>query len=205
MLKSRFNTEYISVKIGIVFSKLGISPNIWTLFALIPALGGFAALLHGELLYGFILFFISGFIDAIDGAVARVTGSVTAKGAFLDGIIDRYVEILLYMGLLFYLLDKDAEFLSIHSSVWVTLLIFGAMMPSFVTAYADHRKVVTKAQEHRRMAGFLERAERLILLYVGMILGYFNDPWLVYMIVLTGLLANITAIQRIWFVLKFRE
>ena len=202
MLKSYFNTEYISVKIGIIFTRLGISPNTWTLLALIPAVLGFATLSlcpqnPQNLIIGLGFFVLAGFIDAIDGAVARVTGSETAKGAYLDGIIDRYVEILLYLGLLIYGI----------SSFWICMLIFGAIMTSFTRAYADHRKIITDEGDLKRMGGILERFERLMLIFSGMLLtGYFAEPvYLTYAVILAAILANITALQRIFFVVRYEN
>ncbi|OYT53869.1 MAG: CDP-alcohol phosphatidyltransferase [Candidatus Altiarchaeales archaeon ex4484_2] len=204
MIKSRLDVEWFSVKAGTLFARLGLSPNIWTLMALVPASVGFFALYQGYLLWALVLFIISGAIDAIDGAVARVTGSVTELGAFLDGVIDRYVEILLYIGLLFYLKTVD-EVLLVPYEVWIVLLVYGALMPSFVRAYADHRKVITGGKEHKRMGGLLERAERLTLIYVGMLLGLFQGLWLLYIVILTAILANFTALERIYYVLSHHK
>jgi len=200
MIKSMIDVEWASVKLGMLFSKTGISANAWTLLALAPAIIGFMSLHQHNLLLGLVLFILSGLIDAIDGAVARVTKSVSNLGAFLDGIIDRYVEILLYFGMLFYL---SAEVGSYLLGFWVTLLVFGALMPTFVRAYADHRNVVTEPEEHRRMGGFIERFERLVLIYVGMFLGLYNTVWLFYAIVAVAVLSNLTAIQRIFFVVNY--
>lgn len=203
MLKSKTNVDAISVKIGIAFSRVGLSPNAWTVLALIPAFIGFLSLIYSELLYATLLFILSGFIDAIDGAVARVTGAVTNLGAFLDGIIDRYVEILLYLGLLFFLINNSLQEFFIPHIYWVLLLVFGATMTTFVRAYADHRKVVTEPEDHRRMGGLLERAERLTILFGGMLLGSFYPVVLVYSTAAVAVLSNLTAIQRIIFVLRF--
>lgn len=204
MLKSLFDTERISVKLGMIFSRVGLSPNMWTLLAIFPAILGFITLaICHNLFESFFYFLAAGVIDAIDGAVARVTSRVSAMGAFLDGVIDRYVEFLLYLGLLFYLMAKAPEFI-VPSYVWIVFLVFGAIMPTFVRAYADHRKVVTEPMDLRRMGGLLERAERLILLYIGLLLGLFNPSWLLYVVVAVSVLANFTAFQRIWFVLHYR-
>ena len=205
MIKSRFDTERVSVKIGLVFSRFGISPNTWTVMSLIPAVLGFITLVVFNNLPASLFFFIlSGGIDAIDGAVARVTRSISALGAFLDGVIDRYVEILLYTGLLFYLFHKDVS--GIPNPFLICLLIFGALMPTYIRAYAHHRGVVTDPTDQRRMGGILERAERLTLIYIGMFLGSVSgDIWLIYVIALTAVLANITALQRLWFVVSYAE
>lgn len=195
----------MSVRIGMLFSKAGLSPNAWTLLALLPAVCGFAALVYGQLLLGAVLFLLSGLLDAIDGAVARVTGAVSNLGAFLDGVIDRYVELLLYLGLLAYLSVSWAPQILFPHAFWIVLLVSGALMPTFVRAYADHRNVVTEPEDHRRMGGMVERAERLGLLFAGMALGYFNTTFLVYMIAATAVLSHVTALQRIRFVLGFSK
>jgi len=205
MLKSRFDTERISIRIGIIFSKVGLSPNVWTLIALLPASIGFLFLLYGEVIIAALFFIFSSFIDAIDGAVARVMGSVTDMGAFLDGIVDRYVEILLYVGLLSYLLSYAVpEFLVPHP-FWISLLVFGALMPTYVRAYADHRGIVTEPEDLKRMGGVMERAERLVLLLAGMVLTIFDPAYLVYAIAATTVLANITALQRVVFAITYKK
>jgi len=202
MLKAKLDTDRLSIKLGMVFAHLGISPNAWTVIAIIPAVLGLITLYYGMLLEGLILFFLSGFIDAIDGAVARVTSRVSALGAFLDGVIDRYVEFLLLIGLLFYLAGKPVFLLP--TSFWIALLIFGSIMPSYVRAYADHRKVVTDARDHKRMGGLLERAERLTLIYMAMFAGLYHPVLMVYVLAATGILANYTAFQRIWYVVRYK-
>ena len=192
MLKSNLDTNWISVKIGKVFSKFGISPDTWTIISLVPAVLGFVSLYYHNLIGGMVLFLISGIIDLIDGSVARITGTASDMGAFLDGIVDRYVEILLYTGLLLYGVD----------AIWIVLLVFGGMMPTYVRAYADHRKVVTDPLDHKKMGGLLERSERLNLILLGMFIGHFNDAWLTYVIILVVILANLTAFMRIRFVLR---
>jgi phosphatidylglycerophosphate synthase len=205
MLKASGASGGTSVKLGMIFSKAKISPNAWTLIALLPAIAGFIALLYGQLLSGALLFIISGLMDAIDGAVARVTGTVSNFGAFLDGIIDRYVELLLYLGLLFFLNNNYAPEIFFPHVYWVALLIAGALMPTFVRAYADHRKVVTEPEDQKRMGGLVERAERMGLIFAAMILGYFNPVFLIYLIAATAVLSHVTALQRIYFVFKFRK
>ena len=178
----------------------GLSPNAWTIISLLPALAGLAALAMHHLATGLLLFGLSGAIDMVDGAVARSTGKATARGAFLDGVVDRYVELLLCLGLLLYL--GRFEFFGLPSEAWFVLLIFGSIMTSFVRAYADHRGVVKDPGELKRMGGLLERMERLMLLYTGMLLGLFDPQWLMVAIAATAVLANATALQRIVFAFR---
>jgi len=111
----------------------------------------------------------------------------------------------LYFGLLFFLLNNYAPEIFVPHVYWVALLIFGALMPTFVRSYADHRNVVTEPEDHKRMGGLVERAERLGLIFAGMILGYFNTSFLIYMVAATAALSHVTAIQRILFVIRFSK
>ena len=199
MLKAKFKSEQTDRLAG-GLACLGLSPNAWTVLSLVPALAGMAALVYGRLAWGLVLFSLSAFIDIVDGTVARVTHQSTTKGAFIDGVVDRYVEMLLYLGLLVYV--GRGEYLGLPNEVWFMLLFFGSLMTTFVRAYADHRGLVKGEAELKKMGGLLERFERLMLLYAGMFLGLFNTSWLMMVIVITSVLANATALQRIAFALR---
>ena len=192
MLKSRLVDGRKVDRLLAGLARLGLSPNSWTALALAVAIWGFLALVGRQLLLG-----------VVDGAVARTAGQTSAAGAFLDGVLDRYVEALLILGLLFYI-GPEAEFI-IPIGAWAGILIFGAVMTSFVRAYADHRGLV-KDQEvlAKNMGGLLERGERLILIYAGMMGALlFGDGWLLGAIVLAAFLSNLTAVQRIALAMKY--
>ncbi|KUK43694.1 MAG: CDP-alcohol phosphatidyltransferase family protein [Methanothrix sp.] len=184
-------------------SRLGLSPNAWTALALAVAIGGFFALVGHRLLLGLLLFLISGALDMVDGAVARTTGRASAEGAFLDGVLDRYVEALLILGIFFYLGPETSFFIPIGA--WIAILIFGAVMTSFVRAYADHRGLVKDQRVLAKdMGGLLERAERLTLIYSGMVGALlFGNGWLLGAIVLAAVLSNLTAVQRIFLAIRY--
>ncbi len=195
MLKSRLKPEDTDRLIKPLAS-LGLSPMAWTMLAIIPALAGLLMLSMHNLVWGLILFALAGAVDLVDGAIARTMNQVTVLGAYVDGVLDRYVEFLLYLGLTVYL--GPGEFFGLPGYVWMMLLLFGALMTTFVRAYADHRGIVKDQAELKRMGGVLERGERLALLYMGMLLAAFwGDLWLEGAIVIVALLANFTALQRI--------
>ena len=139
MLKATLRSERTDRLAG-GLAALGISPNAWSLISLLPAIAGLFALVMHHLAIGLAMFALSAFIDIVDGTVARVTNQVTDKGAFIDGVVDRYVELMLYLGLLIYV--GRGEFLGLPNEAWIVLLIFGGLMTSFVRAYADHRGIV---------------------------------------------------------------
>jgi len=199
MLKANLRSEKTDRLAG-GLGRLGLSPNTWTLLSLVPALLGLVALIMHQLAYGLVLFALSAFIDIVDGTVARATNQATDRGAFMDGVVDRYVELLLYIGLLLYV--GRGEFMNLPNEAWFMVLMFGALMTSFVRAYADHRGIVTDPDDLKRMGGLLERLERLMLLYAGMFLGLFNTEWLMAVIAITAVLANATVLQRIVFAMR---
>jgi phosphatidylglycerophosphate synthase len=202
MLKATLRSEKTDRLAG-GLAAIGLSPNAWTLISLVPALAGLTALVMHQLALGLAMFALSAFIDIVDGTVARVTNQVSDKGAYIDGVVDRYVELMLYLGLLIYI--GRGDFLGLPNEVWIVLLIFGGLMTSFVRAYADHRGIVKDPGEVKRMGRLLERLERLMLLYFGMFLGLFDIQWLMAVIALTALLANATALQRIRFALRAKS
>ena len=202
MLKATLRSEKTDRLAG-GLAAIGLSPNAWTLISLVPALAGLVALVMHQLALGLAMFALSAFIDIVDGTVDRVTNQVSDKGAYIDGVVDRYVELMLYLGLLIYI--GRGEFFGLPNEVWIVLLIFGGLMTSFVRAYADHRGIVKDPGELKRMGGLLERLERLMLLYFGMFLGLFDIQWLMAVIALTALLANATALQRIRFALRAKS
>jgi archaetidylinositol phosphate synthase len=199
MLKSRLPAEKTD-RLLWPFTKIGLGPNSWTALCLAPAGAGFLSLCSHHLAAGLIFFVISGFIDMVDGAVARANNSSTAFGAFIDGVLDRYVEMLLCLGLILYLGPDVYVLMPIY--VWMAILIFGSTMTSFVRAYADHRGLVKDPLLLKNMGGILERAERLILLYLGMLLGIIDQQWLAWTIVLGAVLSNATVVQRIFFAIR---
>ncbi len=175
---------------------IGLSPMGWTMLAILPAVMGLFMLYSHNLGWGLIFFALAGAVDLVDGAVARSLNQVTVLGAYVDGVLDRYVEFFLYLGLMIYL--GPAAFFGLPGYIWIMLLLFGALMTTFVRAYADHRGLVKDQAELKRMGGILERGERLALLYLGMLLAVFwGELWLQAAIAIVALLANLTALQRI--------
>ena len=119
--------------------------------------------------------------DVLDGRVARLRGRETKFGAFLDSTMDRYSDMVLYMGLmiLYARLDRTPPMVL----VWV------AAFGSFMTSYARAR---AESLIPRCTVGLLERPERLILLIVGAIADQLVPAlWII------AVLSNVTALQRL--------
>jgi phosphatidylglycerophosphate synthase len=209
MLKTSF-AEFcnrVSIRLGIIFSKIPISANAWTLLSLIPALLGFVLLVYHQMENALILFAVSALMDAIDGGVARVTGTVSNLGAYLDGMMDRVIEGLLLIGIMLHGIPEIAiGGYFIPSYVWVMLLLFfGSAMVSYSRAYAVYRRVLRDNKKISRMPGILERAERLVLIFLGMLLYQFDPFYLTYAIILAALLSVVTVMQRVFFTIRNAE
>jgi CDP-diacylglycerol---glycerol-3-phosphate 3-phosphatidyltransferase len=119
--------------------------------------------------------------DMLDGRVARLRGRETKFGAFLDSTMDRYSDMVLFMGfmILYARMDRTPHMVL----VWV------AAFGSFMTSYARAR---AESLVQRCTVGYLERPERIVLLVVGAV---FNRMSLVLWII--AILSNVTAIQRV--------
>ena len=124
---------------------------------------------------------LASLFDMLDGRVARLRGRPTTFGAFLDSTMDRYSDMVLYMGLLILYARVDRTPYMIL--VWV------AAFGSFMTSYARAR---AESLIPRCTVGLLERPERIVLIVIG---ALFNRMTAVLWIV--AVLSNLTALQRI--------
>ncbi len=179
----------ISIKVGLLFSKTGLSPNGWTLLVIIPTIISLYYLLQQKFLIAAAFLLVSAFLDFVDGSVARVMGKVTKFGAYLDTIMDRYVEAIIILGLLFCGLPS----FYLPAAAWLFIFFFGSFMTTYAKAAAKEKELTEK----ELTGGLLERGERLIILFAGILLGAYNVNYLVYIVVMLAVLTNVTALQRI--------
>jgi phosphatidylglycerophosphate synthase len=160
---------------------LKLTPNAITVLGLIPAVLGGWAFAGGRVRLGGLFLLLSGIMDMLDGAVARVSGGESKGGALLDSTIDRYAEIAVYLGLA--LLYRG----SVLPLAGVILALCGSLMVSYVKARAEGLGLTCDV-------GMLQRPERLIILMVGAFIGPGVLKWAVYLI---AVLANMTAFERL--------
>lgn len=184
-------------KLGEFFSKFGLSPNQWTVLSFFPALAGVYLIYKGFLLTAAVFYLLSFFIDIVDGSVARYTGRASKKGGYIDTIADRYLEFLPVFSLIFLRLPKFV----IPAKFWIVLVLFGSLVTTYSKSAGKEKEVL----EVEISGGLLERAERVLLLVVGIVLGYFNPLWLVVVLSILAVLTNISALQRISKVLRVKK
>ena len=190
LYKKREYFSKLSKRIGIMFSRFPLSPNQWTLLGLLLTLITFYFLIENEFLIASIIFAFTAFIDIIDGAVAKVNNKTSALGAYLDTITDRYVEFIIISALFFI----EYPSLIFSDKAWLLFLLFGSLMTSYSISAAHEEGV----EERKLRGGILERAERMMLLFLIILLSTFSKTYAIYLIAIMAILANITALQRIW-------
>ncbi|MBI4018718.1 MAG: CDP-alcohol phosphatidyltransferase family protein [Candidatus Aenigmarchaeota archaeon] len=166
--------------------------NAWTIIGVIFSIGTAYFLSVDGFVYAGIALSITGLLDIIDGAVARATKKAGPKGAYLDTIADRYAEGIIIFGLLL----SGLPSIGLPAYYWIFIFFFGASL----TTYA---KAAFKEKMGKNLnGGLVERAERLVLLAIGVFMAAINPDYLMYIIMLLAVLTNLTAVQRIMAGLK---
>lgn len=180
----------------------GTNPNLLSWLALLTAgLVGLFLFLAGTLdpflalLVAFVALLVSALLDALDGKVARLRGTASPRGDFLDHVFDRYADVLILVGIFF----------SIYAEAWIALLgLLGVLLTSYLGTQAQAVGV------GRIYGGVLGRADRLVLLLGVLLLHLLLDPaadlhlglgpvrftMMEYVLLLFGVLGNLTAVQR---------
>jgi phosphatidylglycerophosphate synthase len=192
MLAEKIGTVLARPLEGLVRLFAHISPDVLTITGL--ALNGVACALFGAaggpgytspalLRAGGLVALAASLFDMIDGRVARLRGRETKFGAYLDSTMDRYSDMVLYMGLM--ILYARLERTPLMVLVWV------AAVGSFMTSYARAR---AESLVPRCTVGLLERPERIVLIVLGALTNRMVAAlWII------AVLSNVTAIQRVVF------
>ena len=165
-----------------LLAALRVKPNILTLIGLF--INVFAAVLfaNGMFTWAGLVVLFAGIFDMVDGEVARRTGYVTRFGAFFDSVIDRYSDMILFLGLVVWYAKLDR----ILYAALVVISLIGSIMTSYTRARAESLIPACKV-------GFLERPERIVLLIIGALTNRMGAAMWVM-----AILSNWTVSQRIW-------
>ncbi|WXG40799.1 MAG: CDP-alcohol phosphatidyltransferase family protein [Candidatus Freyarchaeum deiterrae] len=184
----------VIIKMAKSFARAGFTPNQVTILGLVFSLFAFFAISFDiPVLYG-ILVFVAGLLDGVDGALAKITGSASPKGGFLDSLTDRYSDFILIFGFLFWKGHSNFYF-SIPFNWWVVMSLAGFIMVSYTRSKGEFYDL----DLDRGIAG---RSERLFILFMFSILYLYDIDFPVYGLIAAGILANLTAIYRIAIALK---
>ena len=184
-----------------------VNPNTISLIALI--LAGLAGLLvyfsydPWKLLLPLaaIVILISGYFDGLDGKVARLSGTASKRGDFIDHVYDRYADVLMI----------GAVAVSAWCNPYIGLM---ALVGVLLTSYMGTQAQAVGAGRH--YSGLLGRADRIVLMIAACIiqwvllllgtrsidLGSFSLTVFEIMMLWFAIVGNLTAIQRAYTTLK---
>ena len=168
-------------RLAALLSPTGIPPNVITWSALILNIWAGIFFAAGRFAAAGGLMILSGLCDLLDGRVARLQNRVSLFGGFLDSILDRYADLILFLGLLVYYAHVNRFTYAMLAGAAMA----GAVMVSYAKARAESLVPATEV-------GFWDRPERLVLLILGALA---NRMPLALWILAIG--PNITVIHRI--------
>ena len=184
---------------------IGITPNNITTFGFLINIAAAAYLVFpmfsGEIptinrLFGFgWIVFAAGLMDMLDGRMARIFDLHSTYGAFYDSVMDRYSELIMFMGLMAFFIAYD-DWLTIFFTFWA---MCGSLMVSYARARAEGLNLDGSV-------GIMQRPERIsLIVWSCWIAGVWEDNYRWVMVIGIGIvavLANWTAFQRMWHVKK---
>lgn len=180
-----------------VAGRVGLTPNMVTVISLVFAVFAAVSFALADEARMFLLFIgavcvsLNAILDGLDGRLARIMGTESRRGDYLDHVIDRYADVLILAGLA---LSPLADIR------WGLLAIIGTFLTSYMGTQAQALGL------GRNYGGMLGRADRLVLLIATPVLTYaafllgLDLPFslLTAMLVWFAIAGNITALQRFW-------
>ncbi|MFN8053307.1 MAG: CDP-alcohol phosphatidyltransferase family protein [Acidimicrobiales bacterium] len=173
--------------VGMSVKRAGIPADAITATGLLMSVACAIAVGAGALRVGVILLALTGIPDTLDGAVAKASGTSSQRGAFFDSVSDRVTDALLFGGVAWYLAGTN-------QSRYLPVLAFAAfataVLPSYIRAKADALGLDAKG-------GLVERAERFVILGIGLLFDRFLVATLVILVVL-NLATSIQRFAKVW-------
>ncbi len=160
-----------------------IHPNIITITGIFIALIAAYYYAQAEWVLGSVVAALAAFVDALDGAVARYWKRESKWGAYLDAMLDRFVEGILLFGI------------GWGSGLWPQVYVI--MLASILISYAKARAAMETEVDNINWPDLFERAERLILVVVGVpMAAQFPDGMFWYLTALAAAFLLIGVPQR---------
>jgi len=179
---------------GAFLARLHFTPNMLTSLALVFGLVAGILFAINHPFWASIMIVFCGLFDILDGKVAAKANNQSLFGSIFDSSLDRYSEFFIYLGL--------AIHFHKHWAIWIIFFTFlGSTMVSYTRARAEGLGIECKI-------GFMQRAERMVLLFTGAFIGaLFNifDLLIIGVLGIIAIVSNITAFQRIFYVRKVEK
>ena len=180
--------------------RLGLGPDFYNFAGLLcGALAGIAVA-AGSLELGGWALALSGVCDIMDGRIARAQGITSRYGAFIDSLLDRFIELFFFVGFAFFARQTP------HGAVAGTLAVGASVLVSYARAMGESLGVECTG-------GLMQRGERLALLSLGCLadrslsaaLGAPTGAVLLAIVYLIGVTSLLTAVHRtVWIARRLR-
>lgn len=162
--------------------RLHCTPNQITVFGALVTVVAAGLVVRGQYVPAGIVFFVGVCLDMLDGALARLAQMVTPFGAFFDSTLDRAVEGILLAAIAYRFALQDRNL----TVAVVVLALLGSLLVSYTRARAEALGLECKV-------GLASRAERVVLLSLGLVFPVL----LPYAIYLLAVLTGVTVVQRV--------
>jgi archaetidylinositol phosphate synthase len=169
-----------------ILSKTGVTPNTLTVTGFLVSVAAGVLIATEYFLAGGLVVLFAGVFDLVDGPVARVTGKTTKFGGFLDSTLDRLSEAAVLAGILAYY--------AYHEGTWESLLAYATLVGSIMVSYLRAR---AEGLGVKCEVGIFTRAERVIVMSIGLIVGQWVDLAIPIMLGIITALAFATVMQRL--------
>lgn len=169
-----------------LLAKTPLTPNLVTWLGFLITIGA-AVLIGTEHLFaaGFVVL-VAGLFDMLDGALARATGKVTRFGGILDSTLDRLSEAALLLGVLVIFVRGQ----QVGESILVGLALTSSLMVSYLRSRVEALGIEGNI-------GLFTRAERVIVLALGLLLSQFQYVLIIALSIIT-FFSIFTAGQRLF-------
>lgn len=203
--------------------KLGVTPNMVTVFGLILTFVSTVVLIYGAEIgdrnnhrfigYAGIIILLAGAMDMVDGRLARLNNQARPFGALFDSVIDRYSELIMFFGFCYYTVTQNY----LLTSIFCFISMIGSIMVSYTRARAEGLGV-------KASVGLMQRPERIVLvatasIATSIISGIIGGDYAIHVnwlpqpifetisifswpIFFLAISANVTALRRLFFARK---
>jgi len=171
-----------------LLARTNVTPNSLTVISFMGNVGAGALVVTGHLFAAGFVVLAASLFDILDGALARATNRVTRFGGVLDSTLDRLAEALVLIALAV-VFARDGAVAEVAAA---SLALIGSFLVSYVRARAEGAGIQCEV-------GILTRAERVVLLALGLLLSSFSYVLLGVLGVIT-VLGFVTAGQRLFHV-----
>lgn len=170
-MPSKFRVRYIFHPLVEIlakcFIKIGVTPNLATIFMFFSSiLSAIFLIVFSNLLLFAIFVFITGIMDGIDGAIARLTGSTSSLGGFFDSFMDRLSEFIIFKGLLIFSWNEK-----LWNFIDMRFIIIMSFLASIMISYTRAKAQIFFKGDFD--IGLMARSERLFYIFITMLIGFF--------------------------------